>query len=106
MPSPLLHASAQVLEFESLRELLRGYASSSLGQQRAIALFPSADQAWMENQQQLTAEIREFRRVGGGFDFSGLLDVKTLVDKSRIAGAVLEGQAIRDVVLVADRAAE
>jgi DNA mismatch repair protein MutS2 len=60
----------------------------------------------MENQQQLTSGIRGFRRVGGSFDFSGLLDIRMLVEKSRIAGAVLEGLEIRDVVLVVDRAAE
>jgi len=103
---PLTHTSAQVLEFESLRELLRGYASSPLGQQRILSLFPSTDREWMESQQQLTSEIRGFRRVGGSFDFSGLLDVRKLLEKSRIAGAVLEGLEIRDVVLVVDRAAE
>ncbi len=105
MPT-LTHASAQVLEFEPLRELLRGYASSPLGQQRILSLFPSTDRAWMETQQQLTTEIRAFRRVGGSFDFSSLLDVRKLVEKSRIAGAVLEGLEIRDVVLLVDRAAE
>ena len=105
-PAPLTHASAQVLEFESLRELLRGYASSPLGQQRILTLFPSTDREWMQNQQQLTSEIRGFRRAGASFDFSALLDVRQLVEKSRIGGAVLEGAEIRDVVLVVDRAAE
>src|SRR5206468_6191688 len=50
--------------------------------------------------------IREFRRVGGRFDFSGLVDIGQLVDKSRIAGATLETTEIRDVLLVVDRAAE
>jgi len=105
-PPPLLHASAQVLEFESLRELLRGYASSPLGQARIAALAPSTERNWIETQQQLTVEIREFRRVGGRFDFSGLLDIAKLLEKSRIAGAALETAEIRDIVLVVDRAAE
>src|ERR1700734_3461270 len=106
MPQPLLHNSARVLEFDALRELLRGYASSPPGQARITALTPSTDSAWIGEQQEMTAEVREFRRVGGHFDFSGLLDVSTLVKKSRIAGAVLETTEIRDVVLVVDRAAE
>src|SRR5450631_1917059 len=105
-PAPLNHASAHVLEFESLRELLRGYASSPLGQGNIAALAPSIDRDWIENQQQLTSEIREFRRVGGGFDFSGLLDITRLLEKARIIDAVLETTEIRDVVLVVDRAAE
>ncbi len=106
MPQPLIHNSARVLEFDALRDLLRGYASSPPGQAKIAALAPSIDSAWIAGQQELTAEVREFRRVGGRFDFSGLLDVTTLVKKSRIAGAVLETTEIRDVVLVVDRAAE
>src|SRR5580693_9507956 len=107
MPPHLLsHPSARVLEFDSLRDLLSGYASSPLGQGLITQLEPSTDREWIENQQQLTTEIREFRRVGGRFDFSGLLDVTKLVEKSRIAGAALETTDIRDVVLMVDRAAE
>ncbi len=64
-----------MLEFESLRELLRGYASSPLGQERIAALAPSTDRDWIETQQELASEIREFRRVGGRFDFSALIDI-------------------------------
>jgi DNA mismatch repair protein MutS2 len=107
MSSQLLtHTSARVLEFESLRDLVRGYAASPLGQARVASLAPYTDRAWIENQQQLTSEIREFRRVGGRFDFSGLLDVAKALEKSRISGAALETAEIRDVVLVVDRAAE
>src|SRR5437868_5702190 len=105
-PQPLERSSARVLEFESLREMLRAYCSSPLGHAQVGALTPSTNRAWIETQQQLTTEIREFRRVGGGFDFSGLLDLSRLVDKARIAGAALETTEIRDVVLVVDRAAE
>ena len=105
-PQPLSHTSARVLEFDSLRDLLSGYASSPLGHGLIAHLAPSTDREWIDNQQQLVTEIREFRRVGGRFDFSGLLDVTKLVQKSRITGAALETTDIRDVVLVVDRAAE
>ncbi len=105
-PQPLSHTSARVLEFDSLRDLLSAYASSPLGQGLIAHLAPSTDRDWIENQQQLTTEIREFRRVGGRFEFSGLLDVTKPVEKSRISGAALETTDIRDVVLVVDRAAE
>src|SRR5580693_7467616 len=68
-PQPLPHTSARVLEFDSLLELLRGYVSSPLGQRAIAALAPSGDRGWIQNQQQLTTEVREFRRIGGGFDF-------------------------------------
>ena len=106
VPNPVTHSSSRLLEFETLRELLGGYASSALGQRRIAELLPSLDRPWIENQQQLTTEIREYRRVGGRFEFAGLPEVRTLIEKSRISGAALETGEIRDVVLIADRAAE
>jgi DNA mismatch repair protein MutS2 len=106
MPADLLHTSARVLELDVLRELLRGYAYSELGHARIDALAPSTDRAWIEQQQQLTTEIREFRRVGGGFEFTGLTDLTRVLEKSCIAGAALETSEIRDVVLLVDRATE
>ena len=102
----MAHSSVRVLEFASLRDLLRGYCGSPLGQARVTALEPSTDRGWIETQHQLTAEIREFRRVGGRFEFAGLIDVQQALSKSRIQDAVLETGEIRDVVLVVDRAAE
>ena len=106
MSSELIHSSARVLEFESLRALLRGYAASPLGQKGVAALAPSIDREWIRSQQELAQEIREFRRVGGRFDFSGLIEIDQLVQESRIEGVALETTEIRDVILVVDRAAE
>jgi DNA mismatch repair protein MutS2 len=103
---PLAHTSARVLEFESLRDLLRGYVSSPLGGGRIAGLAPSKDHPWINQQQQLTTEIREYRRVGGRFEFAGLLDIAGLLDKARISGAALETTEIRDIIVVVDRAAE
>jgi DNA mismatch repair protein MutS2 len=89
-----------------LRDLLAGYASSLLGQRRIAELVPSLDRSWIETQQQLTTEIREYRRVGGRFEFAGLPEVEKLLEESRISGAALETTEIRDIVLVADRASE
>ena len=105
-PQPLTHSSAQVLEFGALKALIEGYATSPLGRGRVDRLTATDERGWIDNQQQLTAEIREFWRAGGHFEFSGLIDVQNLIDKSRIGGAALETAEIRDVVLVVDRAAE
>ena len=106
MPHPVSHASLRVLEFESLRQLLRGYTQSPFGQRLIAELGPSTDRDWIENQQIMASEIREFRRVGGRFDFAGLLEITSHLQKSKISGAVLETTEIRDVILVVDRAAE
>ena len=106
VPDPMEHSSGRLLEFELLRELIAGYAASPLGKRRVEELQPSLQGDWIRNQHQLTAEIREYRRVGGRFEFAGLPEVRKLIEKSRIAGAALETTEIRDIVLVADRAAE
>ena len=106
MPQPVNHASLRVLEFEPLRQLLRGYTQSPFGQRLVAELAPSTGRDWIENQQTLTSEIREFRRVGGKFDFAGLLEITAHLQKAKISGAVLETTEIRDVILVVDRAAE
>src|SRR5258708_20948917 len=102
----MTNSSARVLEFDSLRDLLRGYAASDLGRARVAATAPSTDLVWIQNQHQLSAEVREFRRAGGSFDFSDLLQISELLQKSRISDAALETLEIRDVITVVDRAAE
>ena len=102
----MANSSAAVLEFGLLRDLLRGYAASDLGRARVAALSPSIDLAWIQNQHQLTSEVREFRRVGGNFEFAGLSDITRLLEKSRIEGAALETLEVRDVLTAVDRAAE
>ncbi|MGA9353894.1 MAG: endonuclease MutS2 [Terriglobales bacterium] len=106
VPDPIADSSSRLLEFETLREMLLGYASSPLGRGRIADLRASLDRAWIENQQMLTAEIREYRRVGGRFEFAGLPEVDQVLEKSRITGAALETTDIRDIVLTADRASE
>ena len=103
---PLSHTSAQVLEFGALRDLVRGYAFSPLGQGRVSALEAVSDLEWIEDQQQMAAEIREFLRAGGRFDFAGLLDPRKELSQARIEGAALDPTQIREILLVADRADE
>jgi DNA mismatch repair protein MutS2 len=95
-----------VLEFDRMREMLAVYAASPLGRSRIATLAPSGDRDWIERQQQLTEELRGYLRCGRKFDFYGLLDPSPLIHKSKIKGAALDLTEIRDVLLLADRAAE
>lgn len=106
MPAPLQHSSATALEFDRLTEIVRGYCQSPLGRAALAQLFPSTDRDWIERQQQLTAEVREYLRSGGRFDFAGIEDIGRLLAKSRIQGATLETTEIRNVLVVVDRASE
>jgi DNA mismatch repair protein MutS2 len=102
----LTHSSSDLLEFDRLREMLSAWFVSDLGRQRLATLGPTADRNWITRQQQLTDEVRKYLRSGARFDFSALLDVRGLLDKSRIAGAALETAQLREIVILVDRAAE
>src|SRR5271167_3070959 len=105
-PSPIQYSSERILEFDQLRQVLALCTASPLGHGRVMLLTPSRDGGWIDRQQQSTEELRGYLRSGGRFDFTGLLDPTPLINKSRIQGAALEIAEIRDLVLLADRAAE
>ena len=106
VPQPLQHSSARVLEFDHFRDVLGYYVSSPLGKARVSQLEPSLDRAWINHQQQLADEARRFYSAGGRFDFSGLFDARVLLAKSKIPGASLEIDQLRDTLLLVDKAAE
>lgn len=106
MPGPLSKTSGNVLEWASLLDLLKGYSSSDIGREEVTHLEPTAGVSWIQNQHQLTREIREFRKTGGAFNFSGLTDIRDVLEKSRISGAALETEEIVATLTVVDRASE
>ncbi|HVP63318.1 MAG TPA: endonuclease MutS2 [candidate division Zixibacteria bacterium] len=106
MPAPLENTSARELEFDRLREIVRGYCGSPLGQQRVAALAATMDREWLERQHQLTTELRGFLRAGCRFEFAGLSDPGNLLAKSRIQGATLESEELRSILTLVDRASE
>jgi DNA mismatch repair protein MutS2 len=105
IPSPLRESSAAALEWPRLRGTIADRTFSPLGRAWTLALEPSADRAWIEQQQQRTAEMQSFLSRGGGFEFRGLFDPTTLLDKARIDGAALESTEIRDLLAVVERVA-
>jgi len=105
IPSPLREASTAALEWPRLRENIAGRTFSPLGRAWILALEPSADLAWIDQQQQRTAEMRAMLTRGGSFEFRGLFDPTALLDKARIEGAALESTEIRDLLAVVERVA-
>lgn len=105
VPLPLRETSAAALEWSRLREHIASRTSSPLGRAWVLALDPSADLAWIEQQQQRTAELRTMLSRGGSFEFHGLFDPTILLDKARIEGAALESIEIRDLLAVVETVA-
>jgi DNA mismatch repair protein MutS2 len=105
IPSPLSESSAAALEWPRLRDHIAGRTFSPLGRAWTLALEPSADLPWIDQQQQRTAEVRSMLARGGSFEFGGLFDATILLDKARIDGAALESTEIRDLLTVVERVA-
>ena len=105
IPSPLAEASSAALEWPRLREYIAGRTFSPLGRAWVMALEPSADLAWIDTQHQRTQEMQAFYSSGGSFDFHGLFDPTTFLEKARIEGAALEALEILSLITVVERVA-
>jgi DNA mismatch repair protein MutS2 len=105
VPLPLHESSAATLEWPRLRDHIAGRTVSPLGRAWVLALGPSADPSWINQQQERTAELRTMLARGGSFEFGGLFDPTILLDKASIDGAALESTEIRDLLAVVERVA-
>lgn len=105
IPSPLAESSAAALEWPRLREHIATKTFSPLGRTWILALEPSAELAWIDQQQRRTEEIRGLFSAGVTFDFHGLFEPTDLLDKARIEGSALEPLEILSLITVVERIA-
>jgi DNA mismatch repair protein MutS2 len=102
IPSPVADCSAATLEWPRFLELLAGYSHSPVGRSWAVNLRPSTDRGWLDREHALVAEMRRLLAQRASIPLSSLFDPTSLLDKSRIEGAALEAEEIRDVLSLAD----
>lgn len=95
--------AAAPLQWVALRERVAAGTRSALGRERVAALVPSADPAWIAEQQQRTGEMRRLVASGGGFEFRGIFDPAELLDKARIEGSALEPEELLRALELAER---
>jgi len=105
IPQILAERGGPALQWEALRERLAAGARSPLGRAWVLALEPSAELAWIDRQQQRTAEMRRLVVGGSGFEFRGLVDPTDSLDKARIDGAALEPLELMAMLEMAERVA-
>ena len=103
IPAPLTESSSVALEWPRLRESIAAKAVSPLGRAWTLALEPTTDLVWIDRQQTRTAEMRAFLGRGGSFDFHGLFDPTSLLEKARVDGSALEALEIRDLLELVER---
>jgi len=64
----------ELLEFDRLRDIVRGYTTCAPGRRATEALAPSQDRDVLENDFALIREAREWLRAGGQLGFGALAD--------------------------------
>lgn len=110
--------SLELLEYESLRALIRRHVGSEAGRRRLDQVTPHADRAALEADHEETAEALAFLTEAqtpsprGGLAvtttlrFDNLPDVDAAVRRLRIQGSVLEALEITGIATLLERAAE
>src|SRR6266851_7428719 len=88
----------ELLEFSKVRELLAGYAASSLGKELARQIEPSTDAERIRADLALVSEMVDALGLGQAPPFGGLHDVRLLSRRAAI-GSMLSAE---ELLLVAD----
>jgi DNA mismatch repair protein MutS2 len=86
----------ELLEFDKVREILAGYAASSLGKELARALEPGTDPDRIRAQITLVSEMADALGRGMAPPFGGLHDVRLTVRRAAI-GAQLTAEQLLEV---------
>jgi DNA mismatch repair protein MutS2 len=109
--------SADLLEFDALKQLLGRYVSSPLGRAELERVAPSDDRALLTATLAEVEEAIQYLRSAAQpktaqrgaairLDFSGISDLRIAGEKLRIEGASLEPKEIFDLIALLDRAAD
>jgi len=94
----------EVLEFEGLRELLRGRTTCAPGRRFVAALKFGRDRAALEAAFALIREAKEWLRDGSDLGFGGLADPEPWLERIEALGAVLEAKEFLDVASLLETA--
>src|SRR5262249_19245409 len=86
----------ELLEFDKIRELLAGYAASSLGRELARRAEPSTDVTEIRRELALTSEMVTALGLGQAPPFAGLHDVRLIARRAAI-GTMLTADQLLEV---------
>jgi DNA mismatch repair protein MutS2 len=102
VPSTVEECSCEPLEWSRLLELVASFVHSTVAREWLLAMKPSRDLSWIEQQHDLVSEMRSLLAQGVSPALGGLFDPTPMTDKARIQGAMLEPEEIRDLLLLMD----
>jgi DNA mismatch repair protein MutS2 len=100
------HSSAELLQFDELKQLVGRYVSGPFGRLELELLQPSSDREALEGALSEVAEAVAFARVHGRLPLGGLSDNTEAIQKLRIEGVSLDGKEIAEFLVFLDRATQ
>jgi len=87
----------ELLEFDKIKSVTVRYCSSELGRSLAENLKPLTDIAKIKHMLNICSEAKEIRAANGGLPLGGLHDIRSLMKKAEVSGAILEPEGLLDI---------
>src|SRR5882724_3409583 len=94
----------KILEFDSLRALVRQRAQTDLARARIAQIFPLDDFAALQRELHRLSEMIELRQRGARLSFEGVANPTDSIAHLRIAGTALESLTMLDLARLTERA--
>jgi DNA mismatch repair protein MutS2 len=94
------------LEYEGARALVRRYAQTPMGRERAEALAPLASVEEVRRALRAVAECAELRARGARWSFSETAEPSEAIARLRIEGTILEPLVLLEVARLCEQAAD
>jgi DNA mismatch repair protein MutS2 len=94
------------LEYEGARALVRRYAQTPMGRERAEALAPLASLEEVRRALRAVSECTELRARGARWSFSETADPSEAIARLRIEGTILEPLVLLEVARLCEQAAD
>jgi len=88
----------KVLEFDQMLDLLKGFATSSVGKALCGSLRPQRKLSWIEKRLGEVDELKNIVKVHGDMPLGGIRDVREAIARSKIEGTVLSPEEILDIL--------
>jgi DNA mismatch repair protein MutS2 len=82
------------LEYNQVKEMVKQFASSSLGQEKIEQITPSADRLEVEKRLQATSEGIDLLRLKGDISLGGIRDIRSYVNRAQRGGMLYENELL------------
>ena len=90
--------SFKALEFDQIIELLKGFATSSIGKELCGNLKPQRKLSWVRKRLGEIDDLRRAVEVYGEIPLGGIQDVRISIERARIEGVILSPEEILEIL--------